>query len=252
MRDSVQRQKAKKRMKKTNALLLVLAILLFVAGIIFLLIDPIKNAKRQTAISEGLDIMESQMSANVSTDSSETEEISLTMVVDANANAVDGEAYDYFGDDAISVEDELNSYEGSVTLIGIGILEIDAIDLRIPIWDTASIVALRYGAGHYEYSVLPGEVGNCAILGHHMRDYGSMFNRLGELQNGDIVRIQTPDGEVYEYCIDSRVTVRPEELEPRISGSYYSTARITLVTCTYSGEETLRLVISGYLVDDQG
>ncbi len=252
MRDSVQRQKAKKRMKKTNALLLVLAILLFVAGIIFLLIDPIKNAKRQTAISEGLDIMESQMSANASTDSSETEEISLTMVVDANANAVDGEAYDYFGDDTISVEDELNSYEGSVTLIGIGILEIDAIDLRIPIWDTASIVALRYGAGHYEYSVLPGEVGNCAILGHHMRDYGSMFNRLGELQNGDIVRIQTPDGEVYEYCIDSRVTVRPEELEPRISGSYYSTARITLVTCTYSGEETLRLVISGYLVDDQG
>lgn len=256
MRDSIQRQEAKKHFKKTNNVLLIVAIALFVLGIGFLLIDPIRNAKRQTAVSEGLGALESQMSA-VSTgngdDTSETEEISLTLVVDANANPVDGEEYDYFGDgEGLSVEDELASYEGSVTLNGIGIIEIDSIDLRLPVWDTASVVALRYGAGHYENSVMPGEVGNCAILGHHMRDYGSMFNRLGEVQSGDIIRIQTADGNTYEYCVDSIVTIQPEDLEARIAGNYFDTARITLVTCTYSGEATLRLLVSGYLVDDQG
>jgi LPXTG-site transpeptidase (sortase) family protein len=255
MRDSIQRQRTKKRFKKTNNILLIVAIALFVVGIVFLLIDPIKNAKRKTAVSEGLDVLESQMSAatTVEGDTSETEEISLTLVVDANANAVDGEEYDYFGDgEGISVEDELAGYEGSVTLNGIGIIEIDSIDLRLPVWDTASVVALRYGAGHYENSVMPGEVGNCAILGHHMRDYGSMFNRLGEVQSGDIIRIQTADGNTYEYCVDSIVTIQPEDLEARISGNYFDTARITLVTCTYSGEATLRLIVSGYLIDDQG
>ena len=77
-----------------------------------------------------------------------------------------------------------------------------------------------------------------------------MFNRLGEVQSGDIVRILSTDGNTYEYCIDSIVVVAPEDLEPRIAGEYFDTPRITLVTCTYSGEATMRLVVSGYLIEE--
>ncbi len=253
MRDSIQKQKVKKQRKKTNNILLIVAIALFVVGIGFLLVDPIRNAMRKKAVNEGITALESQMSQTTS-ETSEGETVvpsEMTFVVDPNANAVDGEGYDYFGDGEMSVEDELATYEGSVTLTGIGILEIESIDLSIPVWEGATVVALRYGAGHYESSVLPGQTGNCSILGHHMRDYGSMFNRLGEVQSGDIVRIMSTDGNTYEYCIDSIVVVAPEDLEARIAGEYYDTPRITLVTCTYSGEATMRLVVSGYLIEDE-
>ena len=254
MRDSIQKQKVKKQRKKTNNVLLIVAVALFVVGIGFLLVDPIRNAMRKKAVNEGITALESQMSQmTAETSEGETSVPSeMTFVVDPNANAVDGEGYDYFGDGEMSVEDELATYEGSVTLAGIGILEIDSIDLSIPVWEGATVVALRYGAGHYPDSVMPGENGNCSILAHHMRETGSMFNRLDEVQYGDLVRLEMVDGNVYTYEVDTIEIISAEELDARIAGSYYSDARITLVTCTYTANGKMRLIVSGSLVDDQG
>lgn len=249
MRDSIQRQKTKKKRKKINNLLLIISIVLCVAGIILLLIDPIKNRIRKKAVNEGLDAIESQMQA---TDPS----AEMTFVVPINGNEIEGEGYDYFGDEiegtTVNIEDELSASDGYATLNGIGIINIDSIDCRIPVWDEATILSLRYGAGHYPDSVMPGEDGNCSILAHHMRETGSMFNRLDEVQAGDIVRLEMIDGSVYEYQVDSITIVSAEELDTRIAGDYFSDARITLVTCTYTAEGKMRLVVSGFLTDDQG
>ena len=85
-----------------------------------------------------------------------------------------------------------------------------------------------------------------------MRETGSMFNRLDEVQYGDLVRLEMVDGNVYTYEVDTIEIISAEELDARIAGSYYSDARITLVTCTYTANGKMRLIVSGSLVDDQG
>ncbi|SEW28208.1 LPXTG-site transpeptidase (sortase) family protein [Ruminococcaceae bacterium KH2T8] len=248
MRDSIHKQKLKKKRRRINNVLLIVSIVLCIAGIALLLVDPIKNKMRKKAVNEGLSAIESQIN---STDPN----VEMTFVVPVNGNEIEGEGYDYFGDDiegTVNIEDELSASDGYATLNGIGIIDIESIECRIPVWDEATVLSLRYGAGHYPDSVMPGENGNCSILAHHMRETGSMFNRLDEVQYGDLVRLEMVDGNVYTYEVDTIEIISAEELDARIAGSYYSDARITLVTCTYTANGKMRLIVSGSLVDDQG
>ena len=247
MRDSIHKQKLKKKRRRINNVLLIVSIVLCIAGIALLLVDPIKNKMRKKAVNEGLSAIESQIN---STDPN----VEMTFVVPVNGNEIEGEGYDYFGDDiegTVNIEDELSASDGYATLNGIGIIDIESIECRIPVWDEATVLSLRYGAGHYPDSVMPGENGNCSILAHHMRETGSMFNRLDEVQYGDLVRLEMVDGNVYTYEVDTIEIISAEELDARIAGSYYSDARITLVTCTYTANGKMRLIVSGSLVDDQ-
>ena len=248
MSDSIHKQKLKKKRRRINNVLLIVSIVLCIAGIALLLVDPIKNKMRKKAVNEGLSAIESQIN---STDPN----VEMTFVVPVNGNEIEGEGYDYFGDDiegTVNIEDELSASDGYATLNGIGIIDIESIECRIPVWDEATVLSLRYGAGHYPDSVMPGENGNCSILAHHMRETGSMFNRLDEVQYGDLVRLEMVDGNVYTYEVDTIEIISAEELDARIAGSYYSDARITLVTCTYTANGKMRLIVSGSLVDDQG
>jgi LPXTG-site transpeptidase (sortase) family protein len=248
MRDSIQRQRTIKKRKKINNVLLIVSIVLCVAGVALLLVDPIKNKMRKKAVNDGLEAIESQMQSTDPT-------AEMTFVVPINGNEIEGEGYDYFGDEiegtTVNIEEELSASDGYATLNGIGIIDIESIDCRIPVWDEATVLSLRYGAGHYQDSVMPGENGNCSILAHHMRETGSMFNRLDEVQTGDIVRLEMIDGTVYEYEVDSISVISAEELDARIAGDYFSDPRITLVTCTYTAEGKMRLIVSGFLTDDQ-
>lgn len=242
--------------------LLILAVILFMAGIVLLLIDPIKNMQRKKKINEVVNVIESQFS-NPDTDNTE-----ITYVVNINDFEINGEDYDNYEEEDILVGDDRESdgdvnkvqetYNGhyydpstdTVTLVCIGMLQIDAIDMNLPIWDECTTVSLRYGAGHYEGSVLPGEVGNCSILGHHMRAYGSLFNRLNQITYGNNVKITVPDGTEYNYVIDAILTIDAEELNNYIRGSITETKQLTLVTCAYDGTgRQLRLVVIGHMVE---
>mgnify|MGYP003295519976 CR=1 FL=1 len=112
-------------------------------------------------------------------------------------------------------------------------------------------MSLRYGAGHYADSVMPGEEGNCSILGHHLRAYGSMFNRLGEVEVGDSIVVQMLNGDEFTYIVDRTFVVDPMYLVDYIQGSSQEGTAITLVTCTYSGEEKLRLLVVGHLEETE-
>ena len=80
------------------------------------------------------------------------------------------------------VEQEEKNLPENVTLTCVGILKIDDIDLELPVWNESSRIALRYGLGLYEQSVLPGEVGNSTILGHRNQHTSTMFYRLRKLK----------------------------------------------------------------------
>lgn len=241
--------KKQQKNRVLNTILTVVAVLLLVTGVALLVIEPIQNYFRNSVTKDALEVASTGIAVGVETE--------ITYIVPREGNEISGEEYEFYGTpDEIasqqsSMEAALAELPDEVTLNYLGIIEIESVDINLPLWDESSLVALRYGAGHYESSVLPGEDGNCSILGHRMRQEGSLFNRLGEVVIGDTIRITTVDGNEYLYVVDEIITILPEELEALIGVGDTSERQITLVTCTPTGVGSHRLLIIGHLVEDE-
>ncbi|TDC68971.1 class E sortase, partial [Actinomadura sp. GC306] len=70
---------------------------------------------------------------------------------------------------------------------------------------------LRKGPGHYPGTALPGEVGNFVVSGHRTT-YSAPFNRLGELDRGDEILIDTREQQ-FVYKVTDRKIVKPAATE---------------------------------------
>lgn len=136
-----------------------------------------------------------------------------------------------------------NSSSGSYNLTSYGTISIPSIDLELPIWEGAGKIELRYGAGRMPTSASAGTEGNLVIFGHRMKKYGSMFNRLGEVQVGDNIDITTGNGSI-TYIVDEVIEISPSELSYYIGVS--DGVRITLITCTPVGVGSHRLLVIGH------
>ncbi|MCR5593227.1 MAG: class D sortase [Saccharofermentans sp.] len=244
-------------------ILLVLAIVLLMVGIVFIAADIAKRNLRQEKIDQGTVSMDRAIAENMAaqataSDMEEGEEPVVTMLVGTSDLEISGEDYDYFGTEeeiaaqreAVQQELELNE-DGYAILQGVGILDIPCIELHIPIWQTTNSTTLRYGTGHYVGSVMPGQQGNCSILGHHMRKYGSIFNRLGEVEIGDEITITNLRGYTYTYIVDEILIVEAEELGEYLRGGITDTRQVTLVTCEYTNQGKKRLVVIGHIQEVQ-
>lgn len=221
------RKAAVAKQKLIGSGLLILSIFLLVIGVVLLLIEPIKRMNRSRISNSALAVFDQKIAQ------SETE---LTYTVPRTGNEVEGEGYDFLGnmqfEETTPSEDE-GEY---VTLTSIGILNISSINCRYSVWDEASQVSLRYGLGHYVDSVMPGEAGNCTILGHNYRD-GSMFHRLDEVQIGDTVEFTAADGTYMTFHVVENKVVSADEILSYALGSASSSYQLTLVTCTYENGE---------------
>ncbi|MFI0487272.1 class E sortase [Actinomadura sp. 9N215] len=109
---------------------------------------------------------------------------------------------------------------------------------------------LRKGPGHYPGTALPGQVGNFVVSGHRTT-YSAPFNRLGELDRGDKILIDTRDKQ-YVYQVTGREIVKPSATEVTAPVPLHPKRRptkplITLTTChpKYSAAE--RMIIFGEL-----
>lgn len=134
---------------------------------------------------------------------------------------------------------------GDYNLITYGTISIPSIDLKLPIWEGAGKVELRYGVGHIPVSADAGQTGNFCLMGHRMKKYGSIFNRLGEVQIGDTIEVSAGDS-IYHYKVDQIETISPSELSSYI-GVSEEDCRITLITCTPTGVGSHRLLVIGHL-----
>lgn len=140
-----------------------------------------------------------------------------------------------------------SSGDPTYTLTSYGTISIPSIDLELPVWDGAGIVELRYGAGRMPLSCEAGCSGNLVIFGHRMRRYGSIFNRLGEVNVGDSITVSR-NGSSHTYVVDETITIDPSELSYYIGREEEGDAcSITLITCTPIGVGTQRLLVIGHL-----
>jgi len=104
-----------------------------------------------------------------------------------------------------------------------GTITLPSLKLSWPIFEGTSDVQLAKGVGHYTGSVLPGVDDNSILSGHRT----TVFNRLGELEKGDLIYVKTAAG-VFTYKVkgfrivsrSDRTVIQPTE-----------TATLTLTTC---------------------
>jgi len=175
-----------------------------------------------------------------------------TIIVKKDAFVIEGEGYEFFEDtiDFQNTDDVISALPEDVVLTAAGTIQMNAIDLNLPLWDDADVVSLRYGAGILKGSVPPGQEGNLVILGHRMKTHGSLFNRLGEIKIGDEVIIETMDGITYVYIVDQiESAIDPSDLPDYIKQSDSDGFRLTLVTCTPTGVGSHRLIIIAHLAE---
>ena len=119
----------------------------------------------------------------------------------------------------------------------IGLIEIEALDLKYPIVEGADSKQLAYGIGHISGTAAVGSTGNCVLAGHRGSRYGTYFKYLNRLSEGDTVKITDKDGNIHQYEVVSWEVVGPYDNSVKAQGTE---TELTLLTCENSG--TMRLI----------
>ncbi len=133
----------------------------------------------------------------------------------------------------ISEEDAALLSSGDV----IGLIEIEALELKYPIVEGADSKQLAYGIGHIPDTAAVGNKGNCVLAGHRGSRYGTYFKYLNRLSAGDTVKVMDKEGNVYLYEVVSSEVVGPYDNSVKAQGEE---TELTLLTCENSG--TMRLI----------
>lgn len=125
----------------------------------------------------------------------------------------------------------------------LGTLTIPALGQSFPVIEGTGKDELKKGVGHIIETAMPGEPDNCVISGH--RD--TVFPRLGELEEGDVLVMETATG-TYTYEISQ---IRIVDKDDRTVVVHTDHAVLTVSTCypfQYVGSAPDRYVLMADLV----
>lgn len=231
----------KKAKKKQSNLGNVLFILIFIGGLGVFLYPSVSdyiNSKNQSRAISNYD----ETLANLS---------------EADYSALWDAAYDYNqklvanGTRFQMTEEELEEYRKVLNPAGTGIMgsiEIDKIDVSLPIYHETTEEVLAVGVGHLEGSSLPTGTKNthCVLSGHRGLPSAKLFSDLDRIEVGDTFLLHILD-QTFAYQVDQINIVLPADtghlgIEP---GEEF----VTLVTCTPYGINTHRMMVRGRRVD---
>ena len=121
-------------------------------------------------------------------------------------------------------------------------IEIEKINLTVPIYHDSTEDILAKGIGHLPWSSLPvGGKGTHALLtGHSGSLSHSFFTRLDELKIKDRIHIYVADQKL-DYAVKKIYTVLPNQIESLQIQK--NKDWISLITCTPLGINTHRLIV---------
>jgi sortase A len=103
---------------------------------------------------------------------------------------------------------------------------------------------LRNGPGHYPSTPFPGQAGNAAIAGHRTT-YGAPFNKIPDLEPGDVIKIATLQGQ-FEYVVYKGYAVSPDDVSV-LDPDPTRPATLTLTTCHPEYQAAQRYIIKAAL-----
>lgn len=129
-----------------------------------------------------------------------------------------------------------------------GIVEIPAIKLKVPVYHSTDEEVLEDAAGHIEGSSLPigGADTHTVISAHRGLPTAALFTDLDQVKMGDCILIHVLDG-ILAYEVDQIHVVEPGDTE--YLGIEEGQDLVTLMTCTPYGVNTHRLLVRGHRVE---
>ena len=144
-------------------------------------------------------------------------------------------------------------YESYLNVMGngmMGVVEIPAIGVRLPIYHYSTAASLEKGAAHIFGSSLPvgGESSHSVVTAHRGLPAAEMFSNLDQLVEGDRFFLRILD-RTLAYEVDNIEVVAPSET--RSLAIERGSDLCTLVTCTPYGVNTDRLLVRGHRVPYQ-
>lgn len=156
-------------------------------------------------------------------------------------------------DSAVGLSDaQYAEYEQLLNVGGTGIMgyvEIEKIDVSLPIYHGTDEAVLQVGVGHLEWSSLPvgGEGSHCVLSGHRGLPSARLFTNIDQLIEGDTFVLHVLN-EILTYQVDQILIVEPQDTSALqiVEGEDYC----TLLTCTPYGVNSHRLLVRGHRVDN--
>ena len=124
----------------------------------------------------------------------------------------------------------------------LGVLEVPSVNLKVPVYQTASELVMDRGAGVIDGMSYPHEPGNIGISGH--RD--GYFRVLKDLKVGDPIVLQTLEGTKHFRIEDTTIVEIKDE---RLLRDTYE-QKVTLVTCYpfyFVGHAPKRFIVTASL-----
>lgn len=123
-----------------------------------------------------------------------------------------------------------------------GILYISSIDLELPILTNVTEKGLNKTCARVTNTGAPG-CNNYCIMGHVMKNYGYIFNRLHEVKKGDKITVKARDF-TYNYVVTEKFVT--EGLDMNILEDVEGKQLVTIFCCSYQVNNG-RLVVRGEL-----
>ncbi|MEK3751305.1 class D sortase [Paenibacillus sp. FSL E2-8871] len=126
----------------------------------------------------------------------------------------------------------------------IALIEIDKINLKLPVLEGATKANMKHAAAHMKETTPIGEIGNAAIAAHRARTTGRLFNRLNEVVIGDTITVKTSD-QTYNYEVYDISVVLPSDVS--VLDGNNKDKILTLITCDPLVDPTHRLIVHAKL-----
>jgi len=229
----------RKSYRKT-ILTVIITVLVFIAGISVMLYpvvsDYINSRHQSRVVANYLGNL-----ANIDDDSAKQ---MLEAAQAYNEGLANKENRFIFSDEDRAQYDQLLNPNGDEVM---GVLEIPAINVNLPIYHGTSDGVLQIGTGHLEGSSLPvgGPGTHAVITGHTGLPSSTLLSNLDQLVIGDTFTLYVLN-ETLTYQVDQIVKVDPNDASPLaiVPGMDYC----TLATCTPIGLNTQRLAVRGHRV----
>lgn len=128
-----------------------------------------------------------------------------------------------------------------------GVLTIPSIELKAPVLDGATPEKLNEALGAISGLDRPGDLnGSYAIAGHQSHVFGKFFNRLNELEKGEVFQFETAEKILTFQVFDIQI-VKPEEVH--ILKPQSGIALLSLVTCYPENSNEYRLIVQAKRID---
>lgn len=116
----------------------------------------------------------------------------------------------------------------------IGIIEIESLNIRYPIFEGAGAEQLNMGIGHLPETAGLLKKGNCVLAGHNGSRRGTFFTNLSSIAIGVEVKVTDKEMVTHTYIVEDTGVVGPYDASVRAESDE---ERLTLFTCAYHGTQ---------------